>query len=247
MFHGNLDDIVCLGNGLHGQSVALVAHDDGQAWLGLQTGIGEEDGVVAKCHGHGLETMTMQGFGDGTFETCPRDEKDATHGDADGTTVIGVAAGGCDQHSIDAKGGSGTEDGTYVGGVDNAVHDADSSSRGDDLLNWTGLWTSHGAKHAAGEGVACERSEHLAAAGVDRDSLGTVGPHGESIGALDDVGGIASDVTLFAEESEGLVTSVEGYVDDLGALGNEDALLGVKAIAELSLCERGEDGECGVL
>lgn len=115
----------------------------------------------------------------------------------------------------------GTEDGSYVGGIYYVIyHGYACGSVADGLYG--GVWLAmHGAEYATGEGVACELGEELACSCVD----------GYARALLYDVGGIALDVTFFAEERVGLVACLECHTDYFGAFGYEESVQFVVAIA----------------
>ena len=213
--HGDAHDVVGRGDGFGGQAVALGAEDNGEAGLGAEAGMADGDAALGEGHGGGAEAEGAEAVEAGV-DPGPGNEEDGTHRHAHGAAVEGVAGGGREEDRVDAEGGGGTEDGADVGGVDHAVDDGDATGTAADALDGGGLGTAHGAEHAAREGVARERGEQLAAAGVD----------GGQRTAGEDVGGVAREVAALAEEGEGFEAGVEGDADDLGALGNEDALLG---------------------
>ena len=62
-----------------------------------------------------------------------------------------------------------------------------------------------------------------------------------------DVSCIASDVPLFTQECQGLVSGIQGHMYHLGALGNEHAFLGLYAITQLSLGQGAEHFDTGMM
>jgi hypothetical protein len=49
--------------------------------------------------------------------------------------------------------------------------------------------------------------------------------------------GIALNVTLFAKQGRRLVAGIEGYMDDLGALCDENPLFRLYTVAKLGFCQ----------
>ena len=55
-----------------------------------------------------------------------------------------------------------------------------------------------------------------------------------------DVGSVAGDVPLLAEQGHGSESGIEGHAYHLGTFGDEDAAARVEPVAQLRLGERGE-------
>ena len=225
MLHGDAHDVVGCGDDVVGKAVALGAHDEGQARYLFEDGIVERDGIVAQCHGGGLESQRVERWGHLALNPCPGYEEHRAHRDAHGTAVQRVTGRGCQQHGINAQGSCRAEDGADVGRVGHGIDDHDATGITANLFNIGRGGAAHGAKHTARERIARERGEQVAFAGID----------GDVAAALDDASGITGDVSPLTQQRQRLVARVKGDVDDLGALGNEDALVRLQAVAQLRL------------
>ena len=179
----------------------------------------------------------MQGGGDGFINPGPGDEEDRAHRHAHGASVQRVACRGGEQYRIDAQSGRRAEDGTDVGRVGHAVDDHHAAGVTAHVAGGAGQGAPHGTQHAARQRVACEGRQQGALACV----------HGNVTAAVDDAGGVARDVPPLAQQRQGLVARIQGHVDYLGALGDEDALVRLQAVAQLGLGQGAIDFHAGVV
>lgn len=237
--HGDDDLVVAALDGAVGEAVAFGAHHDDEAFLGHELRVVDRHGVGPEGHGGSLEAHVVEAFHGGVRpggEVGPGYLEDGAHAHTDAAAVEGVAAGGGEEHSIDAQGGGGAEDGARVGAVHHAIDEHHAAGVTACLFDISGLGSLHGTEHAAGELIACEGGQQLAAACVD----------GYVATTLYDVGRLSYEVFLFGKEREGLAARIEGHTNDFGALADEDAFVGFEAVAELCLGEAAIDLQVGV-
>ena len=90
----------------------------------------------------------------------------------------------------------------------------------------------HGAEDTTRKGVSRKPRKEFAAAGEDL--------YTERGAHLNDFGGVPRDVPALAEEREGNESGLKRHLNDFRTLGDEDAVEGIEAVAQLRLGERGE-------
>ena len=90
--------------------------------------------------------------------------------------------------------------------------------------------TAHGAQHPSGEGEPGELGQQVRRPGV----------HWHPGAPLQKGLGLSGDVLFLHEKGEGLIAPIQRPLNDLGALGDEDALLRLPAVSQLGLGEAGE-------
>ena len=229
MVHGDADDVVGLGDGFLGETVALGAHDDGQAWLGHERGVVDGYGMVGQRHGGRAEAVVVERW-QGSVYPRPVHQEDGTHGHTDAATVERVARVAREQYAVDAQRCRRPEDGANIGGVDHTIDDHDAAGIAAYRLYAAFGRSAHGTEHASCQCVARELSQQRAVAGID-GYVATLG---------DDVGGIAGDVLALAEQCHGLTALCECHTDDLGTLGVEDGTRRIQSVTQLCLGERAE-------
>ena len=142
---------------------------------------------------------------------------------------------GGEEHPVDAQSRRRPEDGPDVGGVHHPLQHGDAPGPGTDLLHGGQGGAAHGAQHPAGQGKTGELAQQVPAAGVD-GGVGAAGQQGR---------GIPRDVAGLHQEGERDIPRIQRRGDDLGALGNEDALLRLGPAAQLSVGEPGIDVQLG--
>lgn len=163
----------------------------------------------------------------------PRDGEYGAHRDTDGTAVEGVAGIGGEDNGVDTHGRGGTEDGSDIGGVGDALEHGHNAGVAADVGDRGESGTGYGAEDTSSEGIAGDRGEEIARAGVD----GHIGASG------DDIGGVTHDMSGLAEHGEWHETMVDGDTNHLGTLGDEKTMLCLVKRAELRLGHRAEEAE----
>ena len=167
------------------------------------------------------------GGGPRPVDPGPGDLEHRPHAHPDGTPVKRVAAGGGCQHRVHPQGGGAAEDGPHVAGVGDVLQHRDPPGVSAQVLHGGEGRAAHGAQHPPGEGIAGELGEDLPVGGVDGHVPAPV------LELLREGG----ELPPLHEEGDGPAAGVQGAGDDLGALGDEDALLRVPAAAQLGVGE----------
>ena len=231
VLHGYAHDMVGGSDRLSRQAVALGAHNQGQAGFFFQLGVIERDGIVAQRHRGGAETQLVQVRSHGLVDPGPGNEEYRPHRHANGTAVQWVARRGRQQYRIDAQSGCRAEDGPDVVCVGHAIDDHHTAGIAAHVGHRHGHGAPHGTQHTPREGVAREGRQQVALARIDRNIAA----------ALDDACSVTRDVPPLAQQRQRLVARIQGDMDHLGALGNEDALIRFQPVAQLRLGKRPED------
>ena len=194
------------------------------------------DGVVGERHRCGLESHGVQ-FARQLRYPCPGHEEYRPHRHSYRPSVEWVTRVGGEQHGVYAQCSGRPEYRSDVGGVNHSVYHHHSSGIPAHLLHGGGHGAPHGAEHASCQGVSRERGEQFSAACVD----GHVGV------SIDDAGGIAIDMFLFAQQGHGFIAGSQCHVDHFGTFGDENAFCGFDAVAQLCLGQRTENLHPGML
>ena len=213
--HGDLHGVVAVRDGLRRQTVPLGAEDNGELFLLRQCLVVDGHGIVRQSHGGGLEAQCCQLLHPVFAEIGPGNLEHRAHAHSRGPAVQRVGAGGGQQYRVHVQRRRAAENGADVGGVHHVLQHRDPAGVLHRLGDGGQLPAAHGAQRPPGQLIAGELRQHVKFRGVHRD----VPAPG------DDVGGLAMKVLPLHQEGHRLVPGVQGPVDDLGALGDEQAVL----------------------
>ena len=231
MEHGDTHRVVAPGDGLRGEAVPLGAQQEGQLVRTGQRGFLDGDGAVIQGQGRRLKPQFLQageaGGGPRPVDPGPGDLEHRPHAHPDGAPVKRVAAGGGRQHGVHPQGGGAAEDGPHVAGVGDVLQHRDPPGVSAQVLHGGEGRAAHGAQHPPGEGIAGELGEDLPVGGVD----------GHVPAPVLELLGKGGELPPLHKEGDRPAAGVQGAGDDLGALGDEDALLRVPAAAQLGVGE----------
>ena len=160
------------------------------------------------------------------IKPSPWHKKHASHRDANSPAIQRVAGIARHQHGIYAEGGCRTEDGTDVCRIADTMKDDNSMRVPTDFLWWKSLWTPHGTKHAARQGVARKLRQEFTTAGID----GHIGRT-----SFNYTMGIALDMLAFTEQRDWFEACIKRHANHFRAFGNEETLGRLESVAQLSL------------
>lgn len=235
MRHWDTGYIVGGVDGFLRQTVTFRSHDNGETVLGAELGVINADRIVSQCHCHCLEAKRTQ-VCLGTVSPCPRHEEDGAHRNADGTAVERIAGVARQQYGVNAESCCRAEDGSDVGGVDNAIDDHHTMGIAADISNRRTRTTAHGAKHATRKGITGQRSKQIAVAYK----------HGDVAATLYDGTCVALHMTALTHQRHRLITRTQRHINDLWTLSYEKPTVLTEAVAQLWFGQRAEDLNSGM-
>ena len=265
MVHGDLHGVVACRDGLVRKAVAFGAEEHGELLDLAKLRVAQSIGVIAQRQGRRLEAAALE-QGDAVVavsagpcaEAAPGQLEDGAHAHPHGAAHERVAAGGGEQHRVDAQGRGAAYGRADVGGVGDALEHGHAAGVGQRVQDLGGALLDRaleGGEHAAGDVVPHELAYLVMGQHVDGklacgDHLDVPGI-GDNVGArkpghgLDEVAP-RGELALLEQKRQRLQAGRERHAHDLLALGHEHRGARLELAAQLPVGEARVDVDARV-